>query len=852
VRSANAADAPASAARIDAISTSVHWRGFIMFDGFRQDVGYALRTLAHAPLFTLTAIASLAIGIAGNATIFSLADAVLLRPLPGIAEPGRLVQIGRTQSGSGFDNMSYPNYTDLRARSTVFESLAAFRPEADALGLGVGDGARRVHGAFVGDSYFRVLGVPLALGRGFSADEDRPGGPAHVAVLSDRLWRDVFAGAPGVVGREIRVNGQPVTVIGVAAGGFTGHTVSRADLWLPLTLHPSLTGRTAGQGFPDMLADRRASWFVAIARLRDGVTRAQADAQVRAIGVDLQREFPDENRDERGLAVGPYRPVPGSAATAAGVFLGILLALVGLILLIACANLGGMMLARGAGEARDVAVRLALGAGRIRIVRQLVAESTLLAAAGGVAGVAAAFALVPLLQSLVPALPLSSVVVEFRVDWRVIGFSAALALLAGTFSGLLPALQASRTDLLHTMKADANEGVRPQRLRRWFVGAQVAVSVLLVVCALLLGRSLRHADDIDPGFDPSGVDIAEVNLTDGGYAARDAALAVSERLLASVASAPGVEAAASSIVVPLTGSGNVFGTLRRGDRPDDPRSLLRGVDWNVISPAYFDVLRIPLVRGRGFDARDREGAGDVAIVNETLARAAWPDEDPIGRTLVQGLGPAERTLQVVGIARDSKYRSLGEDPRPFIYVPMAQQFQARQYVMVRRAAESAVPRLRSALQDIAPNIPIVQASTLADAAALGLLPSQLAAAVATSVGAVGLLLSALGIYGIVAYTVARRRREIGVRMALGATAHAIVRLIGAQVLRVAGTGAVVGLLLAAAAAQVLRILLYGIAPLDPLSFGGAALLLALVALAAAALPARRAVAVDPAAALRAE
>jgi predicted permease len=460
---------------------------------------------------------------------------------------------------------------------------------------------------------------------------------------------------------------------------------------------------------------------------------------------------------------------------------------------------------------------------------------------------------VPLLQSLVPALPLSSVAVEFRVDWRVIGFSAALALMAGTLSGLLPALQVSRTDLLHTMKADANAGVRPQRLRRWFVGAQVAVSVLLVVCALLLGRSLRHADDIEPGFDPSGVDIAEVNLTHGGYAGRDDALAVSERLLASVAAAPGVEAAASSIVVPLTGSGNGLGTLRRADRPaGDPRSLLREVDWNVISPAYFDVLRIPVVRGRGFDARDGEGAGDVAIVNETLARAAWPDENPIGRTLVQGLGPAERTLQVVGIARDSKYRSLGEDPRPFIYVPMAQQFQARQYVMVRRAGESAVPRLRSALQDIDPNIPIVQATTLADAAALGLLPSQLAAAVATSVGAVALLLSALGIYGIVAYTVARRRREIGVRMALGATRHAIVRLVGGQMVRVAGTGAVVGLLLAAVAAQVLRVLLYGIAPLDPLSFGGAALLLAVVALAACALPARRAVAINPVEALRTE
>lgn len=835
-----------------------------MLDTLRQDLRYALRALAHAPLFTLTAVASLAIGIAGNATIFSLVDGVLLRPLPGVSEPDRLVQVGRTTFGSGLDNMSYPNYADLRDRSTVFEAIAAFRPEADALGLAIGDAtslqrrgtssAQRVHGAFVGDSYFRVLRVPMALGRGFAPDEDRPDGPSPVAVLSHRLWRTVFNGASDIVGRDLRLNGQRVTVVGVAAEGFTGHTVSRADLWLPMTLHPSLTGRVPGRGFPDMFAERRSSWFLAIGRLRDGVTRAQADAQVRSIGADLQREYPNENREERGFAAAPYRPVPGSASLIAGVFLGILFALVGLILLIACANLGGMMLARGAGQARDVAVRLALGAGRGRVMRQLVIESTLLAVAGGVAGLTIAVMLVQLLQALIPVLPLSSIVLEFRVDWRVVAFSGVLALIAGTLSGLVPALQASSTDLTHTMKADAADGTRPQRLRRVFVGAQVAVSVLLAVCALLLGRSLRYADDINPGFDPTSVDVAEINLAHAGYAEPDRSLALSERLLAELEARPGIEAAASSIVVPLTGSGNGLGMLRRSDRPaENPRNMLRGVDWNVISPAYFDAIGLPIVRGRAFEPGDRAGAPDVAIVNETLARQAWPGEDPIGRTLVQAFTPEqERPLLVVGVARDAKYRSLGEDPRPFIYVPMAQQFQARQYVMVRTAGGSAIPQLRSVLRQLDPNIPIIQASTLADAAALGLLPSQLAAAVATAVGAVGLLLSALGIYGIVAYTVARRRREIGVRMALGASSRAVLRLVARQMTRVAGTGAAVGLLLAAGAAQGLRILLYGIAPLDPWSFGGAALLFVAIAVAACALPARRAVTINPVEALRTE
>jgi predicted permease len=834
-----------------------------MIDRLRQDIGHALRGLRRTPLFTVTAILSLAVGIAANATIFSLVDALLLRPLPGVSQPERLVQIGRTEAGSGFDNMSYPNYVDLRARSTVFESLAAFRHEADALGLGIGDnvapglpwtaGAQRVHGAFVGDSYFRVLGVPVVLGRAFLPGEDRPDSPQAVTVLSHKLWRDLFAGAPDILGRDIRLNGRPVTVIGVAADGFHGHTLSRADLWLPITLHPALTNRAPASGFPDLLKDRRASWLLAIGRLREDVSRAQAGAQAAAIGLDLQREYPEENRDERGFGVALYRPVPGSASTAASVFLGILFALVGLILLIACANVAGMMLARGAAEARDVAVRLALGAGRARVVRQLVGESVILAMVGAGAGFAAAVALVGVINTLIPILPISSLVVDFRVDWRVAAFSAAAAIIAGVLSGLFPALQAARTDLARTMKSDARDGARPQRLRRLFVGAQVTASVLLVVCALLLGRSLLYADHISPGFEVANVDVAEVNVVLNGYTGATG-LAFSERLLRAVEEIPGVDAAASSIVLPLTGSGNGFGTLRRTDsNQDDPRSYYRNVDWNVVSPGYFETLRLPLTRGRPFNAADREGAPQVAIVNETLARLAWPGEEAVGRTLVQGLGPVTRTLQVVGVARDAKYRSLGEEARAFIYVPMAQQFQAGQWLMVRTATgASAIPQLRALLRQMDPNLPLVQVTTLADAAALGLLPAQLAAIVATSAGVIGLLLAAVGLYGVIALAVAQRTREIGVRMALGASARAVLALVARQMLRVAGVGALVGLLLGAGAAQLLRVLLYGITPLDPVSFGGAALLLALVALAAAAQPARRAVTIDPSQALRAE
>lgn len=353
-----------------------------------QDVTYAVRLLRASPLFTLTAVLSLGVGIAGNAAIFSVADALLLRPLPVIADTGRLVDVGRTQDGAGFDNTSYPNYVDYRDRNTVFEGLAGVRLGGDAFGLGAEDGAERVQGTAVSANYFRVLGVSMALGRAFRDDEDRVGGASAVAVISDRLWRDRFGGRPGIVGETIRLNGRPITVIGIAPPGFVGHNIAAIDLWIPLTLRSELVG-----GDSRLYTMRAGVWMMAIGRLRPGVTLSQARAQMNQIAANLEREYPDDNRGN-GIALAPWSPVPGGERGSVAGFVGLLFTLVGLILLIACTNVGSMLLARGVVRAREVAVRLALGAARGRVVRQLATESLVLAAGGALAGVAGAMGLI--------------------------------------------------------------------------------------------------------------------------------------------------------------------------------------------------------------------------------------------------------------------------------------------------------------------------------------------------------------------------------------------------------------------------------------------------------------------------
>ena len=820
-----------------------------MVDATLQDLRHAVRLLRRNPLFAMTAVLSLAIGIGANTTIFTIANALLFRPPVGALDPGRLVDIGRSQNGQGFDNGSYPNYLDLRSCNTVFSGVYAYRGGAEAVSLAGRDGAERIYGELVTTNYFAVLGTRPHIGRLFSpADGEAPGG-TPLAVLSHRFWKRRFDGDPTIVGRTLSLNGRPFTVTGVAPDGFHGTTVLTADVWLPVNMVGELTPRRSSS----TLTRREAVWLLMGARLKPGVSVRQAQAELNRIGLALECEYPEQNRG-KGLRVVASSPIPGNGAPVAA-FLSVLMGLVGLVLAIACANVAGVLLARATTRRREIAVRLALGAGRGRLVRQMLLESTLLFFAGGAAGLVLARVMTTLLVSLLPTLPVP-VDVSLALGVRAAAFTLGLSLVAALLSGLAPALYASKTDMFVGIKADAQGGPERLRLRNAFVISQVAFSIVLVVGAGLFLRALQRASEIDPGFDPRGVELAALDLSLGGYTDTTGPVFARE-LVQRVRGIPGVQRATLSAVMPLGMSGLGLGALSvPGAAAFPARPATFDADWNVIEPGYFATMKMALVNGRDFTDGDRHDAPSVVIVNETAARRFWPGQNGLGKALVQEAGRpgaphATRTLTVVGIARDAKYRSLGDPPRMFVYVPLQQQFVSRTTIVARSTqGQRLAVEIRTLLASMNPNLPILTAQTLEDYTAIGLVPQRVAASVSGSLGIVGLLLAAIGIYGVTAYAVARRTREIGIRMALGAQRRDVVGMVLRQGMTLAAAGVVIGLPLAGAASRLLGSLLFGVPPIDPMTFTSAALLFAIVGLAACYVPARRATRVDAMEALR--
>jgi predicted permease len=812
-----------------------------------QDVRYGLRLLRRSPLFTLTAALSLAIGIGANTTIFSVASALLLRPLPGIAEPGRLVDIGRTRNGKDFDNSSYPNYRDIRARVTTLSDVYAYKLEPQAMGLGGQDGAERIYGAIVSGNYFTVLGTRAHAGR-LLVDADDEGAPGShpVIVLSYELWQRRFGGKPEAIGQVVPLNGHPFTIVGVTPPGFQGTTVLRNEAWVSISSTPLATPRRGAS----LLTSREGVFVVMGGRLKPGVTVAQAKTELVSIGAALEREFPAANRNA-GLTAMASAVIPGHIDVFAG-FLGLLMAIVGLVLLIACVNLSGMMLARAAGRRREIAVRLAIGASRWRLARQLLTETALLFVAGGVLGVLVSNWLRALLMALLPQLPVP-VGLDMTTDLRVLSFAILVSLAAAIVSGLAPALQASRPDLVPALKADG-QGTAGGRLplRSVFLVGQVAMSLLLVLVAGLFMRTLGRAAAIHPGFDQTNVDVVMLDLSLGHYNATTGP-AFAQDLVSRALTRPGVRSAALVIDLPLDGGRKGFGAVRTpGIQRGDSDEL--NTDWNIVSPGYFKTLDIRLVRGRDFTDTDTAAAPRVAIVNEALARLAWHTSDAIGRTIELNDDSSGKWQQVtiVGVAADAQVITLGEAVDPYIYVPFTQLYDPRVALVVKTAGGTAIPQIRALVREMDPNLPVAQALPLAEVTAVGLIPQRIAAGVAGSLGVVGLLLAAIGIYGVTSYSVSRRVREIGIRVALGADGHSVLRLVLRQGLVLTLIGVGIGLAAGALLSQVLRSLLFGISALDPVTFGGGAALFLVVALAASYVPARRATRVDPMAALRAE
>jgi predicted permease len=828
-----------------------------------KDVRYAARLLIQNPLFTLTAALSLAIGIGATTTIFTIANGVLLRPAVGVAEPGRLVDVVRakTSGGPGIDLVSYPMYVAIRKRATRLEDVYGYGLLLAPTSFRVEDpGAERVYTAVVTTNYFHVLGVSAAAGRLLDPGNSEEAGGNPVAVLSHRFWARRFQSDPGVVGRTVHLNGHPLSIIGVAAPGFLGMTVVAPDIWIPAAM-VAVSNPEFGARFLTSHAD----WLMLGARLKPGVSRSQASAEIATIGAALAREFPATyDFLPAGVAppdfsfvwsAEPSSPIPSGLRVIVGGFLAFLMSLVSVVLVIACANLAGVLLARGVVRRREIAVRTAIGAGRARVVRQLLTETILLFAIGGTIGLMLARTLTSALVALLPAFPVPAHV-SVPLDGRVVAFSLALSFVAAVLSGLAPALHASRTDVVTVLKDDGHGSLDRLRLRNAFVVAQVAFSMLLVITAAILVRDVDRVTSVNRGFDARQVDLAAVDLSMAGYES-ESGTNFARQLLDRVRAIPGVETATLTDRQPGPSMMMMGGLTVAGVSPPRGQPYFYP-NWNVVDSQYFATLRIALVSGRDFTDADRAGAQSVAILGESAAGQLFPGRSAVGQVVRVTTGnlnvstPSSTPLVVVGVVRDPVFGASMPSPL-FLYVPIQQKYVSGITILARTTGPSVAEEIRALVTAMDPNLPVLTAQTL-ESLQSGPVETQLrvAAVVAGSVGLVGVLLAAIGIYGVTAYTVARRTREIGIRLSLGAGRQAVAGMIVRQGMTLLCIGLAIGLALGAGVGRVLAAQRFGVTMPGVMTFVTAAMLFIVVGLIACYAPLRRAMRIGAMEALRYE
>jgi predicted permease len=826
--------------RIKDLAHDIKGGGFM--ETLLQDMRYGARMLLRNPGFTLIAVITLALGIGVNTAIFSVVNALLLRPLSGVADPERLVQVGRQYSDKSYlSDSSYPDYLDYREQNTVMSGLALLAPTS--FNISTGQEAERVEGELVSGNFFDVLGVRPAHGRLIAPIDEQGAGASQVAVLSHRLWRHRFGGDPSVIGKTVKLDGHDFTVIGVADEGFDGTKVgAQFDVWAPLL--------TLRQTDPKRFENRRPSWLEMFGRLKPGVTIEQARAEFGAINERLKLSYPQFHA---GVGLHPDLGRDTEVRKAVRRFAYVPFAAVGIVLLIACANVAGLLLARAAARQKEIGIRLSLGAGRARIVRQLLTESLTLALLGGGGGLAIGLWLTEGMRRLLPERYLwLSFKLDFGVDWRVFGFTLAIAVLTGALFGLVPALQASKPDLVPALKDARPAGQRGGKtgFRGALVVIQVALSITLLVAAGLCIRTLRNARAIDTGYEIERVLTARIDLGKQNYNQAQGQ-SFQRQLLERLQALPGVKAAGFAVTLPLND-----GRWETGIYPEGEDSRRVQTSQNFVSPRYLETMNVPLMQGRQFSERDDEQGSRVAIINQTLARRLWPNENPMGKRLTWKAGPdLQQSAEVIGVARDIKGRDLFEAAGPpMLYLPMLQNYQPS--VVIHLSAivepEQLTAALRREVSALDRNLPVHSIQPLSEHLSATLTPQRLLASLITAFGLLALLLAGIGLYGLLAYTVAQRTPEIGVRMALGAQTGAVLRLVVAHGMKLALLGVGFGLISAFGLTRLMKGLLFGVSALDPLTFVATPLLLTGVALLACYFPARRATKVDPLIALRAE
>jgi len=807
-------------------------------DMLLQDLRYALRALRKSPLFSIVAIVTLALGIGANATIYTWLEGIVLRPLPAVTDPDRLVIVNTRGPENVKWSFSIPDWQDVRNDAKLIEG--------PAIGTGVQLSVRtegqaeRAWGELVSANFFDVLGVRAFLGRGFQAAEDSAPGAHPVIVLSYGYWQRKFAGDPAAVGRSISVNNHPFTVIGVMPPHFGGSIpVLQYDAWVPVTMVGAITGQ------PQQFTNRHWQSYQAFARLKPGVRLEAAQAEMTTIGRRLAATYREDENTGRDIQ-------PFSEGEVQSLFRPALLAVLGItvvVLLIACANVANLLLARASARGREMAIRLALGARRAQLVRQLLLESLVLSLLGGAGGLVIAAWGSGMLSALLPPVP-GPVDLNLHLDLRV--FLFALAVTVGTvlLFGIVPALQASRPQLVPALKNGVGSSAHGRGiLRGSLVVTQISLSVVALVAAGLFLRSVSNAQRVDTGIKaPEHVLLVATDLFNAGYTPSTGRV-MYRQLLERVLALPSVQAVALSGNVPLGFGGHNSSTLSaEGYVPGKDENM--SIENDDVSPQYFMTIGLPLLQGREFTAQDDSGAARVVVVNAAFAKKYWPGQDPIGRWI--DFGGGRRT--VVGLVQTAKRHQLNEVPLPFVYLPLAQDYTAQVVLHVRTAGDpkAFTETLRRAMASMDPNLPFLDPTTLSDYMQASVFFMRIGAIMIGLFGALALALAAIGIYSVIAYSVSQRTRELGIRTALGAARKDILSLVVGEGMLLLAIGAVVGTALAAGVAQLMRSQLLGVGATDPATFVTIVLVLGVVALLASWIPARRASRVDPMVALRSE